>query len=347
MANVQWLDGNKIQVEPPKKPLKITGTRFAAIMGLNRWNTPFKVWCEITRTYKEPFEDTVYTIAGKTIEPKQAEYMRTAYFMRNLVTPTDKFGEDYFKVTHGDFFPNMKVVGGAWDYILTDSDGNPTGVLEMKTTKRAEDWAEDIPEYYALQAALYAYLLGVEQVIMVCSILGDKDYEHPENFVPSAKNTIVRPFSLHERYPDMEQRIAEALKWWKHHVETGISPAYDEKADADILKALRANNLSPDIDIAVLLAEAETLKKHIDTVKATVSYEEKRLKTVTDMIKEYGIDQFRDGDKNVIMSGPDMNWIITKTNTTKIDQKAMKADGVFDKYSTVESSYRITTKEKE
>lgn len=347
MANVQWLDGNKIQVEPPKRPLKITGTRFAAIMGLNRWNTPFKVWCEITRTYKEPFEDTIYTIAGKTIEPKQAEYMRTAYFMRNLVTPTDKFGKDYFKVTHGDFFPNMKVVGGAWDYILTDADGNPTGVLEMKTTKRAEDWAEDIPEYYALQAALYAYLLGVEQVIMVCSILADTDYEHPENFIPSAKNTIVRPFPLHERYPDMEQRVAEALKWWKHHVETGISPSYDEKADADILKALRANNLSPNTDIAVLLAEAETLKKHIDTVKATVAYEEKRLKTVTDMIKEYGIDQFRDGDKNVIMSGPDMNWIITKTNTTKIDQKAMKADGVFDKYSTVESSYRITTKEKE
>ena len=50
---------------------KITGTRFAAIMGLNKWTTPFNAWCAITRTYEEPFEDTIYTVAGKTIEPKQ------------------------------------------------------------------------------------------------------------------------------------------------------------------------------------------------------------------------------------------------------------------------------------
>ena len=42
-----------------------------------------------------------------------------------------------------------------------------------------------------------------------------------------------------------------------------------------------------------------------------------------------------------------MNWVVSRSNTTKIDQKAMKADGVFDKYSKVESTYRITTKAKE
>ena len=36
---------------------------------------------------------------------------------------------------------------------------------------RDRDWAEDIPEYYALQAALYAHLLGVDSVIMVASFL--------------------------------------------------------------------------------------------------------------------------------------------------------------------------------
>ena len=73
---MEWINGNKIKVDIPKRPKKITGTRFAAIMGLNKWNTPFKTWCEITRTYEEPFEDTIYTIAGKAIEPKQAEYMK-------------------------------------------------------------------------------------------------------------------------------------------------------------------------------------------------------------------------------------------------------------------------------
>ena len=79
MADITWKEGH-IEVAPPKRPLKITGTRLAAIMGLNVWNSPFKAWCEITRTYKEPFTDTIYTIAGKTIEPKQAEYMKKSYF---------------------------------------------------------------------------------------------------------------------------------------------------------------------------------------------------------------------------------------------------------------------------
>jgi hypothetical protein len=95
---MNWIDGH-IVVDPPKKPLKITGTRFAAILGYNKWSTPFKCWCEITRTYKEPFVDTIYTAAGKVIEPKQAEYMKTSYAMYNLKTPTDIFGEDYFKKT--------------------------------------------------------------------------------------------------------------------------------------------------------------------------------------------------------------------------------------------------------
>ena len=58
---------NTLKIEPPKKPKKITGTRFASILGLDRWNSPFKTWCAITRTYEEPFEDTIYTIAGKII----------------------------------------------------------------------------------------------------------------------------------------------------------------------------------------------------------------------------------------------------------------------------------------
>ena len=106
---MEWLDGNKIQIIPPKRPKKLTGTRFATILGLNPWSTPFEIWCEVTRTYQKPFEDTIYTIAGKTIEPKQAEYMKQTYFMSNLVTPTDIWGKDYFRQTYGDFFKESTV----------------------------------------------------------------------------------------------------------------------------------------------------------------------------------------------------------------------------------------------
>lgn len=342
---MEWLDGNKIQIIPPKRPKKLTGTRFATILGLNPWSTPFEIWCEVTRTYQKPFEDTIYTIAGKTIEPKQAEYMKQTYFMSNLVTPTDIWGKDYFHQTYGDFFRESPVLGGMWDYLLYGKDGKPTTVLEMKTSKRVEDWKDDIPEYYALQAALYAYLLGVDEVIMVASFLEPKDYDNPEKFVCSCENTITRPFKVSERYPDFEKKyVKPALKWWKDYVESGISPAFDERKDAEILKALRTNNLSPETDMAALVKEAEDLKVKLDAHAAEVSEDEKRYKVLTDMIKKAAIAQFRDGDKKVSIAGSAYNWEVSRTSTSKIDKDAMKADGILAKYTTTEDSYRISPK---
>lgn len=342
---MEWLDGNKIQIIPPKRPKKLTGTRFATILGLNPWSTPFEIWCEVTRTYQKPFEDTIYTIAGKTIEPKQAEYMKQTYFMSNLVTPTDIWGKDYFRQTYGDFFRESPVLGGMWDYLLYGKDGKPTTVLEMKTSKRVEDWKDDIPEYYALQAALYAYLLGVDEVIMVASFLEPKDYDAPEKFVCSGENTITRPFKVSERYPDFEKKyVTPALKWWKDYVESGISPAFDERKDAEILKALRTNNLSPETDMAALVKEAEDLKAKLDAHAAEVAEDEKRYKVLTDMIKKAAITQFRDGDKKVSIAGSAYNWEVSRTSTTKIDKDAMKADGILAKYTTTEDSYRISPK---
>ena len=342
---MEWLDGNKIQIIPPKRPKKLTGTRFATILGLNPWSTPFEIWCEVTRTYQKPFEDTIYTIAGKTIEPKQAEYMKQTYFMSNLVTPTDIWGKDYFRQTYGDFFRESPVLGGMWDYLLYGKDGKPTTVLEMKTSKRVEDWKDDIPEYYALQAALYAYLLGVDEVIMVASFLEPKDYDAPEKFVCSGENTITRPFKVSERYPDFDKKyVKPALKWWKDYVESGISPAFDERKDAEILKALRTNNLSPETDMAALVKEAEDLKAKLDAHAAEVVEDEKRYKVLTDMIKKAAIAQFRDGDKKVSIAGSAYNWEVSRTSTTKIDKDAMKADGILAKYTTTEDSYRISPK---
>ena len=342
---MEWLDGNKIRIIPPKRPKKLTGTRFATILGLNPWSTPFEIWCEVTRTYQKPFEDTIYTIAGKTIEPKQAEYMKQTYFMSNLVTPTDVWGEDYFHKTYGDFFKESPVLGGMWDYLLYGKDGKPTTVLEMKTSKRVEDWKDDIPEYYALQAALYAYLLGVDEVIMVASFLESKDYDNPEKFVCSGENTITRPFKVSERYPDFEKKyVKPALKWWKDYVESGISPAFDERKDAEILKALRTNNLSPETDMAALVKEAEDLKAKLDAHVAEVAEDEKRYKVLTDMIKKAAIAQFRDGDKKVSIAGSAYNWEVNRATVSKINKEVMKADGVLDKYTSTEYGYRISPK---
>lgn len=340
---MKWLDSKQIQITPPKRTKKVTGTRFATILGLNPWSTPFEMWCAITKTYEKPFEDTIYTIAGKTIEPKQAEYMKKSYGM-DLITPTDRFGQDYFNKTWGDFFPENPYFGGMWDYLGVDENGTVDTVLEMKTTKRIEDWQNDAPEYYALQAALYAYLLGVDNVIMVASFLEEKDYEDPSKFVPNIKNTITVEFKVSERYPDFERMVAEVKSWWGEYVTGGISPVYDEKKDAEILAALRTHNLTPDTDIDALIKEAEGLKKEVDMTAAAIADKEKRLKEISDIIKEHAMTQFRDGDKKVEIKGSTYTWTVSRSETTTIDKKALEADGLLEKYQKKSEQYRMTVK---
>ena len=343
MADIKWLEGNRLQIDPPKRTKKITGTRFATILGLNPWSTAFEMWCAITKTFELPFEDTIYTVAGKTIEPKQAEYMKKSYGM-DLITPTDRYGADYFNKTWGDFFPDSKHLGGMWDFLGVDKNGVVDTVLEMKTTKRIEDWQNDAPEYYALQAALYAYLLGVDNVVMVASFLEEKDYADPSKYVPNVKNTITVEFKVSERYPDFAEKVAQVEQWWADYVDTGISPVFDEKKDAEILKALRTHNLTPDTDIDALIAEAEGLKTEVDKATAAIADKEKRLKEINDIIKEHAMKQFRPGDKKVEVKGATYTWAISRSETTTIYKKALEADGLLDKYQKKTEQFRMTVK---
>lgn len=347
MPDITWKD-HHIEIKPPKRTKKLTGTRFASIFGLNPYVTPFETWCAVTKTYEKPFEDTIYTIAGKTIEPKQAAFMVDTYLMDNLKTPTDIFGEDYFNRTFGDFFHDTDVFGGMWDYLLMDENGKPKTVLEMKTTKKAEDWQNDIPEYYALQAALYAFLLDVDDVIMVFSVLDPArgDYQHPDKFVCTPQNTFTVPFKVSERYPDFAERVRAALDWWQTYVLTGVSPDYDEKKDAEILDALRTTSVSPSDDMNRLIAEAEALKDELAVNAKLVKDKEDRLKTIVDYFKKVAKDKFKPGDTDVVIPGSRYTWKYTRSTTMKVDEKKLKADGLYDLYMKPTESYRMTCVDK-
>ncbi len=310
--------GNHVEIDPPKKTKKLTGTRFASVLGLNRWSTPFQMWSQVTKLYEPPFEGTIYTEAGKVIEPKICEYLRKRYFM-DIKTPADVYGADYFKKTWGDFFKDDPVFGGMWDFI---GDGF---VVEVKTTKRAEDWVDDIPPYYKLQAALYAYLLNIDEVIVTVSFLTDADYTNPEAFEPSVNNTKLFIFSMAEDFPDFEEDyIKPALKWWKKHVETGVSPAFDEKLDAEYLKGLRTNVVETDADIEDTIEKAEKLQAIIDLEEAKLADKRKELKKLETAIKNHMVAQFRDGDKKTELTGKKYIWTVTKSVRRTLDDDKVK-----------------------
>ena len=357
MKDIKWL-GNSIQVDPPKKFKKISGTHFPTVLGFDPWKTPFEAWCKCTRTYEIPFEGNKYTNAGEIIEPKVFEFLKTSMgFGSKLVTPSDVYGKDYFKKTWGDFFPESSVFSGMWDALVVNDEGKPEYVVEIKTVQvdgrsgSLEDrWKDgEAPHYQALQASLYAYLLGVDKVLMVAVALEDKkgDYEHPEKVVPSYANgnVYIDMFNISERYPNFDLYIAQATAWWKTYVINGLSPEFDEKKDAEILKALRTNSLAPETDMITLLNEAEQIKAEIDEVTSTLAEKEKRLKVINELIKKYALEQFRDGDNKVSIKGQRYEWVLSKTATTELDKESLKADGLYEKYSKEKINYRLTTSE--
>ena len=344
---MEFLKDGRIKVDPPKKPKKLTATRFATIMNLNAWSTPFSAWCEMTRTYEAPFEDTIYTVAGKVIEPKICDYLRSRYFM-DIKSPTDVYGSDYFKKTWGDFFPDVEGLGGMWDFIGDDF------VVEVKTTKRVEDWKGvdgkvEPPIYYKLQACLYAYLLGFDNVVMTCSFLQDNDYLYPERFVPSVDNTVVIEFKVSEAFPTFkESYIDPAMDFWRNHVLTGISPEFDEKKDAEILKVLRKNvTEAKDADIAKLMVEGDKLRASIDKAEEKIADKKKRLKEIEDEVKKSMIGQFRDGDKKVEIGTKKYTWTLTKSERSSVDTTALKKElpDVAKKYTKVSEVYTLKTAE--
>ena len=355
MKQIKWME-DYIRVPPPKKPKKISGTHFPTVLGSDPWKTPFEAWCKSTRTWEPVFEGNKYTVAGQTIEPKVFDFLRESMgFGDRVVIPEDVYGKDHFKKTRGDFFPNSKIFSGMWDCLIRDDNGNIEYVVEIKTVQvdgrsgnLEERWKDgEAPHYQALQASLYAYLLGVDKVLMVAVALENSkgDYENPEQVIPSFANgnVYIDEFKVSERYPNFDLYIAQAEKWWNTYVITGESPVFDEKKDAEILKALRTNNVEVETDIAKLIEDAEALKYEIDTITESLVESEKRLKSITEKIKQYATEQFRDGDNKVSIKGKSYEFILSKTNSTEIDKEQLEVDGLLEKYTKQKISLRLTT----
>lgn len=359
MKNIKWASGY-ISTDVPAKPKKITGTYFPSILGFDPWKTPFEVWCRCTRTYEIPFEGNKYTNAGQIIEPKVFEFLRKSMgFGERVITPEDIYGKDHFKKTWGDFYPDTPIFGGMWDALIYDENGKPECVVEIKTVQvdgrsgsLEERWKDgEAPHYQALQASLYAYLLGIDKVLMVAVALEDKkgDYEHPEQVVPSYanENVYTDEFKVSERYPNFDLYIERATAWWNEYVLKGISPEFDEKKDAEILTALRTNTLNPDSDMRAVVKEAEGIILALEKIGAQTDVMNKRLKELLEVIKAYNLEQFREGDTKVSIEGDKLKFVLTKSESTELDKEALKADGLYEKYSKPTTSYRLTKSIKE
>jgi len=63
---------------------------------------------------------------------------------------------------------------------------------------------------------------------------------------------------------------------------------------------------------------------------------------LTESIKAYCSKQFRDGDNKVEIEGNDYVFTLTRNEKLTIDEDALKADGIYDKYAVPTETFRFT-----
>ena len=140
------------------------------------------------------------------------------------------------------------------------------------------------------------------------------------------------------------------MKFWRENVLTGISPEFDEKKDAEILKVLRKNvTEAEDKDIAKLMVEGDKLRASIAKSEAKIADKKTRLKEIEDAVKESMKGQFRDGDKKVEIGTNKYTWTLTKSERSSIDTTTLKKElpDVAKKYTKVSEVYSLKTTEVE
>lgn len=264
--NFEIKGNNTIEIHDEFKPKKITGSKLAGILGIGTsslYNSPFTIWCEMTGVYKQPFEENIYTAAGKEIEPKIAKYFKELYGLNTLYSPSEYLGQN--KDFAWDFYLDDKIFGGKWDYVYTNPEDKKKNIIknpftdeimsqetekdpiykiiECKTAqaKKRAMWDEKVPDEYYIQLGEYCWKEKVSKGLFLVAFLNDEDYDKPAGFKCTKENTLAVPVEYDlDKYKEFY--IDPALKFWNEHIVTGISPKFnpDSEIDAKYLNAIKA-----------------------------------------------------------------------------------------------------------
>lgn len=342
-------DGKHIIIEPPKQTNKISGHRLSAVLGLNNYSTPFQAFCEITKLAKPEIEDNKYLNAGRVLEPKIIEYVGKQF--PNIMSIEQYYGNVFEEYRYNNFKDESKVFGGVIDAVSVKNDGKTIAMIcECKTSGHPEQWRNGaIPTEYALQGALYSYLKGLDRVLFACTFLDDLDYGKPENVVVSDKNTILVVkrldeliFNVNGEYLNIEGVMQYAEQWWKEHIETGISPEFDEKKDKEYLDIIRATDETKDNELIDVCDKALNLAIKIEELKETSGLKdlEKQLKLLETSIKNKMIEEDLSKCGGYKLSKK-------KTKTFNADLFAEEQPKLYESYCEEKESYTLTKDKKE
>lgn len=201
------------------KQKKITGTRLATILGLNKFNSPFSAWTEMIGLYKPVIPDQ-YLKVGQVLEKPIIKAIEDMYDF-NIKT----FDKNEIKF---DNFKDNPIFGGMVDGI----DYDRKTLIEIKTTnvKNKRYWNNQVPIEYWYQAQLYCELAKLEEIVFGVCFIEDQDYKNPNNIPIDDRD--IKICSIQKA--DIRSEMQKAIEWYKEYILTYKNPKFDFNKNRDM-----------------------------------------------------------------------------------------------------------------
>ena len=174
----------------------IGGSDVAAILGLDRYRTPYEVWEEKKHGIKS-FEGNNVTEWGKILEPVIIQYFEKQHGV---------------KVSDN----NVRYISNEKDFLGCHPDGiceikNERWLIEVKTvsSNAYKHWQNELPLEYYCQVQHNMFVTGLKKCKFVYLVLDDRSY-----------NEIDVNFDV--EYYDLVK--AHLIKWWDNYIVGDATP---------------------------------------------------------------------------------------------------------------------------
>jgi len=275
----------------------IGGSEVAAILGLDDFSSPYKVWLDKTGKQSSSV-DNKYTKAGLILESAVADYFEQQTQYRII-----KASAKQQTVTHPDY--SFAIGTPDRRYMATNKIGK--GILECKTTQYAYD---DIPEKWFIQLQWYLGVVG--------SVYGSVAWlEHGLDF----------KYKEYEFDRDFFDYLLENVsRFWTENVQKNVPPEPINSADIERMFSRHREG-------SVLEATPEIISAHSEllTVRSAIAELESKEKELTELIKTV----MRDNEIITAGSRPLFTWRTSKSSQ-QFDKEKFKTDqpGLYGQYLT-------------
>lgn len=236
----QWLERRKHG---------IGGSEAAAILGLNKYATPYTVWLEKTnRAEPDDLSDNQKVYWGTVLEPVVADEFARRHPEFKVHAP----GAMYQSVEYPWMLASVDRVIYEEDELARSKHGKvyvPKGILEIKTCgERAKvDWEDGVPDYYLAQVNHYLSVTGYEYAYVAVLIAGQE----------------YREYKVERDREDIQWLNCKEMEFWFEYVEADkVPPLRGNRADSEAL--LGQYSVADDLFVKMLDDDAPQVGQYVE-----------------------------------------------------------------------------------